>query len=121
MDHEKGLLTEGSSKKDYHIVLLVMLVFFVISLITNILNSIIVDVKESFDLSLTMTGFLPFTFFIAYGVMSIPAGVVSVAIHNKCSWSNLDTIKKEKPDYIIKDFRGLRKILRLMKGNKSLV
>ena len=30
MGHEKGLLTEGSSKRDYHIVLLVMLVFFVI-------------------------------------------------------------------------------------------
>tara|TARA_B100001079_G_scaffold181556_1_gene156128 strand:- start:1099 stop:2373 length:1275 start_codon:yes stop_codon:yes gene_type:complete len=83
MDHEKGLLTEGSSKKDYHIVLLVMLVFFVISLITNILNSIIVDVKESFDLSLTMTGFLPFTFFIAYGVMSIPAGFLSERFENK--------------------------------------
>jgi fucose permease len=54
-----------------------MLVFFVISFITNILNSIIVDVKESFDLSLTMAGFLPFSFFIAYGVMSIPAGFLS--------------------------------------------
>jgi len=58
-------------------------VFFVISLITNILNSIIVDVKESFDLSLTMTGFLPFTFFIAYGVMSIPAGFLSERFENK--------------------------------------
>jgi len=39
------------------------------------------------------------------------AGCVAVAIHNKCSWSLLSLIKKEKPDYIIKDFRGLRKIL----------
>lgn len=54
-----------------------MLVFFVISFITNILNSIIVDVKESFELSLTLTGLLPFSFFIAYGVMSIPAGFLS--------------------------------------------
>jgi fucose permease len=61
-------------KRYYHIIGLVMLVFFVISFITNILNSIIVDVKDSFDLSLTLTGFLPFTFFIAYGIMSIPAG-----------------------------------------------
>lgn len=65
------------SKRYYHIIILVMLVFFVISFITNILNSIIVDVKDSFDLSLTSTGFLPFTFFIAYGVMSIPAGFLS--------------------------------------------
>jgi len=64
-------------KKYYHIVLLVMVVFFAISFITNILNSIIVDVKESFDLSLALTGLLPFSFFIAYGVMSIPAGFLS--------------------------------------------
>ena len=69
--------TQTSAKRYYHIVLLVMLIFFVISFITNILNSIIVDVKESFDLSLAMTGFLPFSFFIAYGVMSIPAGFLS--------------------------------------------
>ncbi|MEA3248253.1 MAG: HAD-IA family hydrolase [Nanoarchaeota archaeon] len=39
------------------------------------------------------------------------AGCVAIAIHNKCSWSDLKTIKKEKPDYIIKDFRGLKKII----------
>ncbi len=72
-----------SSKRYYHIVLLVMLIFFVISFITNILNSIIVDVKESFDLSLAATGFLPFSFFIAYGVMSIPSGFLSEKYGNK--------------------------------------
>lgn len=66
-----------TSKRYYHIIALVMLIFFVISFITNILNSIIVDVRESFDLSLTLTGLLPFAFFIAYGVMSIPAGFLS--------------------------------------------
>lgn len=65
------------TKTYYHIILLVILIFFVISFITNILNSIISDVKESFDLSLTLTGLLPFSFFIAYGVMSIPAGFLS--------------------------------------------
>jgi len=65
------------TKTSYHIILLVILIFFVISFITNILNSIISDVKESFDLSLTLTGLLPFSFFIAYGVMSIPAGFLS--------------------------------------------
>ena len=74
---------QTSTKKYYHIVLLVMLIFFVISFITNILNSIIVDVKESFDLSLAMTGFLPFSFFIAYGVMSIPSGFLSEKYGNK--------------------------------------
>lgn len=68
---------QTSVKRYYPIVLLVMVIFFAISFITNILNSIIVDVKESFDLSLGSTGFLPFAFFIAYGVMSIPAGFLS--------------------------------------------
>jgi len=40
------------------------------------------------------------------------AGCIAVAIHNRCSWSDLKTIKKEKPDYIIRDFRGLRKIIK---------
>ncbi len=71
------LKSKPTAKRYYHIIALVMLVFFVISFITNILNSIIVDVKDSFDLSLTSTGFLPFTFFIAYGIMSIPAGFLS--------------------------------------------
>lgn len=69
--------SKPKSKRYVHIIGLVMIVFFVISFITNILNSIIVDVKDSFDLSLTLTGLLPFTFFIAYGIMSIPAGFLS--------------------------------------------
>ena len=69
--------TKSSSKKYYYIVVLVIIIFSVISLITNILNSIIADVKESFNLSLTLTGFLPLSFFIAYGVMSIPAGFLA--------------------------------------------
>ena len=72
-----------SPKRYYHIIVLVLLIFFVISFVTNILNSIIVDVKESFDLSLTLTGLLPFAFFIAYGVMSIPAGFLSEKYGNK--------------------------------------
>jgi phosphoglycolate phosphatase len=39
------------------------------------------------------------------------AGCYAVAIHNKYAWSSLQTIKKEKPDYIIKDFRGLKRIV----------
>ena len=74
---------KSNPKRQYQIIILVMLVFFVISFVTNILNSIIVDVKNSFDLSLTMTGLLPFSFFIAYGVMSIPAGFLSEKYSDK--------------------------------------
>ncbi len=82
--HTEKVIDQVESPKRYlHIVLLVMLIFFVISLVTNILNSIIVDVKQSFDLSLATTGLLPFSFFIAYGVMSIPAGFLSERFGNK--------------------------------------
>lgn len=57
-------------------VILVFIVFFVISFITNILGSINPNVSDSFHLSGAMTGLLPFSFFIAYGVMSIPSGML---------------------------------------------
>jgi FHS family L-fucose permease-like MFS transporter len=53
-----------------------LLTFFVISLLTNILGPIVPDIISSFHVSLTAAGFLAFAFFIAYGVMSIPAGVL---------------------------------------------
>ncbi len=53
---------------------LVFLTFFVISLLTNILGPIVPDIISGFRVSLTAAAFLAFAFFIAYGVMSIPAG-----------------------------------------------
>ena len=53
---------------------LVMFSFFVISFLTNILGPILPDAKKDLHLSLAMAGILPFAFFIAYGIMSIPAG-----------------------------------------------
>jgi fucose permease len=56
------------------IVALVFVIFFVLSLLTNILGPIVPDIISSFHVSLTAAAFLPFSFFIAYGVMSIPVG-----------------------------------------------
>ena len=58
------------------IVILILLIFFVISFLTNILGPIIPDIINSFDLSVGLAGFLPFSFFVAYGIMSIPAGLM---------------------------------------------
>jgi MFS transporter, FHS family, L-fucose permease len=63
-------------KRNYYIVVLIFIIFFVISLLTNILGPIIPDIIKSLDLSLTLAAFLPFSFFVAYGVMSIPAGML---------------------------------------------
>ena len=63
-------------KRNYYIVALIFLTFFVISFITNILGALNPDVIQSFSLSLTLSALLPFAFFIAYGVMLIPAGML---------------------------------------------
>jgi fucose permease len=58
------------------IVILILLIFFVISFLTNILGPLIPDIIKSFELSIGLAGFLPFAFFVAYGVMSIPSGIL---------------------------------------------
>lgn len=63
-------------KRNTLIVLLIFLIFFVISFLTNILGPLIPDIIDSFDLSIGLAGFLPFCFFVAYGVMSIPSGIL---------------------------------------------
>src|ERR1035437_7812898 len=63
-------------KRKYYIVILIFLIFFAISFLTNILGSINPNVSDSFTLNGTMTGLLPFSFFIAYALMSIPSGMI---------------------------------------------
>ena len=53
-----------------------MLIFFVISYVTNILGPIVPAVISGFGIGGALAGFLTFCFFIAYGVMSIPSGVL---------------------------------------------
>ncbi len=53
-----------------------MLTFFVISFLTNVIGPLIPDLITGFSLSLTLVALLPFAFFIAYGVMSIPSGML---------------------------------------------
>ena len=54
----------------------IMALWFVISFVTNILGPIMPLVIKDFGLSLGLAGFLPFSFFLAYGVVSIPAGLL---------------------------------------------
>ncbi|HMH22511.1 MAG TPA: sugar MFS transporter [Puia sp.] len=62
-------------KKNYWLVFLILLTFFVISFLSNIIGPLIPEMIEDFHLSLTMAALLPFSFFIAYGLMSIPSGI----------------------------------------------
>ena len=62
-------------RRNYFLVALIFIIFFVISFLTNIIGPIIPDIIKSFKLSYFMVAFLPFSFFIAY-IMSIPAGML---------------------------------------------
>jgi MFS transporter, FHS family, L-fucose permease len=66
-----------------YMIVLVFLTFFVMSLLTNILGPILPEIINSFHVSLTAAGFLAFAFFIAYGLMSIPAGFLMERFHEK--------------------------------------
>src|SRR6185437_571144 len=63
-------------KRNYYIVGLIMLTFFVISFLTNVIGALNPAFIQGFSLSLTLAAFLPFAFFIAYGLVSIPTGML---------------------------------------------
>ena len=63
-------------KPNYRIVVLVMLVFVVVSFVTNLMDPMGTDLQASFHLNETQLGYLSFAMFIAYAVMSLPAGLL---------------------------------------------
>lgn len=61
----------------YGVLVLIMMFWFTISFITNILGPLIPDIIHNFELKdLALAGFIPTSFFVAYAVMSIPAGIL---------------------------------------------
>jgi len=72
-------------KKNRIVVFLILVIWFVISFITNILGPVMPVIIENFQLSLTLAAFLPFSFFLAYGIMSIPAGMMVERFGGKTS------------------------------------
>lgn len=64
-------------KKNIAMLAVIMAFWFTISFITNILGPLIPDIIHNFNLNdLAMAGFIPTSFFLAYAVMSIPAGLL---------------------------------------------
>jgi fucose permease len=71
-------------KQNYWIIALIMLFWFVISFITNIMGPLIPDMIQNFHLSyLGLAGFIPTSFFVAYAVMSIPSGILIDKLNQK--------------------------------------
>ena len=64
-------------KRNIGMLVLIMAFWFTISFITNILGPLIPDIIHNFNLNdLAMAGFIPTSFFLAYAIMSIPAGLL---------------------------------------------
>ncbi|SFC95243.1 MFS transporter [Flavobacterium phragmitis] len=72
-------------KRNNFLVCVILVIWFVISFVTNILGPLMPLIIETYKLSLTMAAFLPFSFFLAYGIMSIPAGIMIEKIGEKKS------------------------------------
>ncbi|HVI06043.1 MAG TPA: MFS transporter, partial [Sphingomicrobium sp.] len=62
------------NKNNARVILYVMATFFLISFVTNIIGPLIPIIIKWYNLNYALAGLLPFSFFLAYGVISIPAG-----------------------------------------------
>lgn len=67
------------------VVCYILVVWFAISFVTNIIGPLMPVIISDFKLSLALAGFLPFSFFLAYGVVSIPAGMMIEAVGPKAT------------------------------------
>jgi len=63
-------------RKPVLLMLFIMVTWFVISFVTNLIGPLMPTIISDFHLSLFLAGVLPFSFFIAYGLISIPAGAL---------------------------------------------
>jgi fucose permease len=64
-------------KNNIGMIAIIMAFWFSISFITNILGPLIPDIIQNFHLKdLALAGFIPTSFFLAYAIMSIPAGIM---------------------------------------------
>ncbi len=72
-------------RRSNFIVFLILVIWFVISFVTNIIGPLMPTIIDNYQLSLTLAAFLPFSFFLAYGIMSIPAGMMIEKLGEKLS------------------------------------
>ncbi|HVU29863.1 MAG TPA: MFS transporter [Sphingomicrobium sp.] len=62
------------NRKNAKIILYIMAIWFLISFVTNIIGPLIPIIIKWYNINYALAGFLPFSFFLAYGIISIPAG-----------------------------------------------
>ena len=62
------------------VVLFILVIWFAISFVTNIIGPLMPVIIDDFGLTLTLAALLPFSFFLAYGIASIPSGIMIESI-----------------------------------------
>jgi len=62
------------NQKNRRIIIYIMAIWFLISFVTNIIGPLIPIIIKWYRINYALAGFLPFSFFLAYGIISIPAG-----------------------------------------------
>lgn len=76
-------MLEAMPRRNTYVMVLIFVIFVVISLLTNIMGAIVPEIIRSFSVSYSLAALLPFVFFLAYGIMSIPGGVMVEAWKEK--------------------------------------
>jgi FHS family L-fucose permease-like MFS transporter len=66
----------SSGKGPAGLLWVIFLSYFTFGMITNVIGVIIPEVIKQYQLSMFAAGFLAFSFFLAYGVVSIPTGLL---------------------------------------------
>src|ERR1700741_4686268 len=62
------------NQRNRSIIIYIMAIWFLISFVTNIIGPLIPIIIKWYRINYALAGFLPFSFFLAYGIISIPAG-----------------------------------------------
>ena len=74
-----------STVRNPAVVVFILVIWFAISFVTNIIGPLMPVIIDDFGLTLTLAALLPFSFFLAYGIASIPSGIMIETIGIKRS------------------------------------
>ena len=65
------------------IVVLINLIYFKIGLMVSVVGALIPDIIRTFDLSFSAAAVLPLAYYIAFGVLAIPLGIINEKYNSK--------------------------------------
>jgi len=77
--YEKNIMHKNTIKmkknRNYYLLFVTVLLYISFGLLTSVIGVIIDKFQSTYNVSLSVAGLLPFAFFLAYGITSIPFGM----------------------------------------------